>query len=89
MYFRLITIAGIVLIVIGFVGLAITAPIVIQDSIPTSEYSLTAPPTTVTFENTMYVAEYLFMLITILGWGVALYGVFSKPQAQKKEFTFS
>lgn len=80
--YKSITIAGIVLIVIGVIGLAFTAPVVIQSAIPTDEYSLTSPPTRVTFENTMYTAEYAFMLLTILGWGVALYGWASKSKSK-------
>ena len=72
--YKPILIAGLVMIVAGVIGVAITAPVVINDAIPDTEFNIQSPPTETEFRNPMVDAEVISVLLIIAGWIVALFG---------------
>lgn len=72
--YKPILIAGLVMIVAGVVGVAITGPVVINDAIPDTEFNIQSPPTETEFRNPMVDAEVISVLLVIAGWIVALFG---------------
>ncbi len=72
--YKPILIAGLVMVVIGFIGISITAPIVIREAIPDTEYNIQSPPNVTQFRNPMVDAEVVSIMLVIVGWAVALYG---------------
>ncbi|VFJ13240.1 hypothetical protein [Candidatus Nitrosocosmicus franklandus] len=72
--YKPILIAGLVLIVAGVIGVAVTAPAVITESIPDTEFNIQSPPTETEFRNPMVDAEVTSIALIIIGWIVALYG---------------
>jgi hypothetical protein len=76
--YKPILIAGLILVVIGVIGVASTAPTVIQDSIPDTEYNIQSPPNEVEFRNPMVDAEVVSIALIIIGWMVSLFGWYTK-----------
>ncbi len=76
--YKPILIAGLIMVVVGVIGVSITAPIVIQDSIPDTEYNIQSPPNEVEFRNPMVDAEVVSIMLVIVGWAVSLYGWYTK-----------
>ena len=72
--YKPILIAGLVMVVVGFIGVAITAPTVISDAIPDTEFNIQSPPTETEFRNPMVDAEVISVLLIIAGWMVSLFG---------------
>lgn len=72
--YKPILIAGLVLIVAGVIGAAVTAPVVITESVPDTEFNIQSPPTETEFRNPMVDAEVISIALIIVGWIVALYG---------------
>lgn len=72
--YKPILIAGLVMIVAGVIGVALTAPTVISNAIPDTEFNIQSPPTETEFRNPMADAEVISILLIIAGWIVALFG---------------
>lgn len=72
--YKPILIAGLVMVVVGVIGVAITAPTVISDAIPDTEFNIQSPPTETEFRNPMVDAEVISVLLIIAGWMVSLFG---------------
>jgi hypothetical protein len=66
--------AGLIMVVIGVIGISITAPIVISESIPDTEYNIQSPPNVTEFRNPMVDAEVVSVMLVIVGWAVSMYG---------------
>lgn len=64
--YKPILIAGLVMIVAGVIGVAITAPVVINDAIPDTEFNIQSPPTETEFRNPMVDAEVISVLWLLL-----------------------
>jgi len=67
-------IAGIVMVVVGVIGIGVTAPIVISDAIPDTEFNIQSPPSVTEFRNPVVDAEIISIVLVIIGWMVALFG---------------
>jgi len=76
--YKPILIAGLIMVVVGVIGISITAPVVIQDAIPDTEYNIQSPPNEVQFRNPMVDAEVVSVMLIIVGWAVSLYGWYTK-----------
>ena len=76
--YKPILIAGLIMVVVGVIGISITAPVVIKDSIPDTEYNIQSPPNEVEFRNPMVDAEVVSIMLVIVGWAVSLYGWYTK-----------
>jgi hypothetical protein len=72
--YKPILIAGLVLIVVGVIGVAVTAPTVISNAVPDTEFNIQSPPTETEFRNPMADAEVISIILIIVGWIVALFG---------------
>jgi hypothetical protein len=72
--YKPILIAGLVMIVAGIIGVAVTAPVVISDAVPNTEFNIQSPPTETEFRNPMVDAEVISIILIIIGWMVALFG---------------
>ena len=72
--YKPILIAGLIMVVIGVIGISITAPIVIRESIPDTEYNIQSPPNVTEFRNPMVDAEVVSVMLVIVGWAVSMYG---------------
>lgn len=72
--YKPILIAGLIMIVVGVVGVAIKAPIVINQAIPDTEFNIQSPPNEVEFRNPNVDAEVVSIMLIIVGWAVSLYG---------------
>ncbi|HKR73147.1 MAG TPA: hypothetical protein VJR94_03445 [Candidatus Nitrosocosmicus sp.] len=72
--YKPILIAGLVMVAAGIIGVVITAPIVISDAIPDTEFNIQSPPTETEFRNPMVDAEVISVLLVIAGWIVSLFG---------------
>ena len=55
--YKPILIAGLIMVVVGVIGVSITAPTVIRESIPDTEYNIQSPPNEIEFRNPMVDAE--------------------------------
>ena len=66
------------MVVVGVIGVSITAPVVIKDSIPDTEYNIQSPPNEVEFRNPMVDTEVVSIMLVIVGWAVSLYGWYAK-----------
>ena len=76
--YKPILIAGLIMVVVGAIGVVSTAPTVIQDSIPDTEYNIQSPPNEVEFRNPMVDAEVVSIMLIIVGWMVSLFGWYTK-----------
>jgi len=76
--YKPILIAGLIMVVIGVIGVSMTAPTVIQESIPDTDYNIQSPPSEVEFRNPMVDAEIVSIMLVIVGWAVSLYGWYTK-----------
>lgn len=72
--YKPLLIAGLVMIVAGIIGVAVTAPVVISDAVPNTEFNIQSPPTETEFRNPMVDAEVISIILIIIGWMVALFG---------------
>ncbi len=72
--YKPILIAGLVMVIAGVIGIGITAPIVISDAIPDTEFNIQSPPNITEFRNPMVDAEVVSIILVIVGWIVALFG---------------
>ena len=72
--YKPILIAGLVMIVAGIIGVAVTAPAVISNAVPDTEFNIQSPPTETEFRNPMVDAEVISIILIIIGWMVALFG---------------
>ena len=72
--YKPILIAGLIMVVIGVIGISITAPIVIRESIPDTDYNIQSPPNEVQFRNPMVDTEVVSVMLVIVGWAVSMYG---------------
>ncbi len=76
--YKPILIAGLVMVVIGVIGISITAPIVIREAIPDTEFNIQSPPNVTEFRNPMVDTEIVSIMLVIVGWAVSLYGWYGK-----------
>jgi hypothetical protein len=76
--YKPILIAGLIMVVIGVIGISITAPTVIRESVPDTEFNIQSPPTETEFRNPMVDAEIVSIMLVIVGWAVSLYGWYAK-----------
>ena len=76
--YKPILIAGLIMVVIGVIGVSMTAPTVIQDAIPDTDYNIQSPPNEVEFRNPMVDTEVVSVMLIIVGWAVSLYGWYTK-----------
>ncbi|CAN5630950.1 hypothetical protein BH23THE1_BH23THE1_06260 [soil metagenome] len=76
--YKPILIAGLIMIVVGAIGISITAPIVVRESVPDTEFNIQSPPTETEFRNPMVDAEIVSIMLVIVGWAVSLYGWYAK-----------
>ena len=76
--YKPILIAGLIMVVIGVIGVSMTAPTVIQDAIPDTDYNIQSPPNEVEFRNPMVDTEVVSVMLVIVGWAVSLYGWYTK-----------
>jgi hypothetical protein len=76
--YKPILIAGLIMIVVGVIGISITAPTVIRESVPDTEFNIQSPPTETEFRNPMVDAEIVSIMLVIVGWAVSLYGWYAK-----------
>ena len=76
--YKPILIAGLIMVVVGVIGVSLTAPGVIEDSIPDTEYNIQSPPNEVEFRNPMVDAEVVSVMLIIVGWMVSLFGWYTK-----------
>ena len=72
--YKPIMIAGLVMVVVGVIGIGVTAPIVISDAIPDTEFNIQSPPSVTEFRNPVVDAEIISIVLVIIGWMVALFG---------------
>ena len=72
--YKPILIAGLIMVVVGVIGVSLTAPGVIEDSIPDTQYNIQSPPNEVEFRNPMVDAEVVSVMLIIVGWMVSLFG---------------
>ena len=76
--YKPILIAGLIMVVIGVIGVSMTAPTVIQEAIPDTDYNIQSPPNEIEFRNPMVDAEVVSVMLVIVGWAVSLYGWYTK-----------
>ncbi len=76
--YKPILIAGLIMVVVGVIGISITAPIVVRESVPDTEFNIQSPPTETEFRNPMVDAEIVSIMLVIVGWAVSLYGWYAK-----------
>jgi hypothetical protein len=76
--YKPILIAGLIMVVVGVIGISITAPTVIRESVPDTEFNIQSPPTETEFRNPMVDAEIVSIMLVIVGWAVSLYGWYAK-----------
>jgi hypothetical protein len=76
--YKPILIAGLIMVVVGVIGISITAPTVIRESVPDTEFNIQSPPTETEFRNPMVEAEVVSIMLVIVGWAVSLYGWYAK-----------
>ena len=76
--YKPILIAGLIMVVIGVIGVSMTAPTVIQEAIPDTDYNIQSPPNEVEFRNPMVDTEVVSVMLVIVGWAVSLYGWYTK-----------
>ena len=76
--YKPILIAGLIMVVIGVIGVSMTAPTVIQEAIPDTEYNIQSPPNETEFRNPMVDTEVVSVMLVIVGWAVSLYGWYTK-----------
>jgi hypothetical protein len=76
--YKPILIAGLIMVVVGVIGISITAPTVIRESVPDTEFNIQSPPTETEFRNPMVEAEIVSIMLVIVGWAVSLYGWYAK-----------
>lgn len=72
--YKPILVAGLIMVVIGVIGISITAPTVIRESVPDTEYNIQSPPTETEFRNPIVDTEVVSIMLVIVGWAVSLYG---------------
>ncbi len=76
--YKPILIAGLIMVVIGVIGISMTAPTVIQEAIPDTDYNIQSPPNEIEFRNPMVDTEVVSVMLVIVGWAVSLYGWYTK-----------
>ncbi len=76
--YKPILIAGLIMVVIGVIGVSMTAPTVIQEAIPDTDYNIQSPPNEIEFRNPMVDTEVVSVMLVIVGWAVSLYGWYTK-----------
>ena len=76
--YKPILIAGLIMVVVGVIGISTTAPTVIRESVPDTEFNIQSPPTETEFRNPMVDAEIVSIMLVIVGWAVSLYGWYAK-----------
>jgi hypothetical protein len=76
--YKPILIAGLIMVAVGVIGISITAPIVVRESVPDTEFNIQSPPTETEFRNPMVDAEIVSIMLVIVGWAVSLYGWYAK-----------
>lgn len=76
--YKPILIAGLIMVVVGVIGISITAPIVVREAIPDAEFNIQSPPNVTEFRNPMVDAEIGSIMLVIVGWAVSLYGWYAK-----------
>ena len=76
--YKPILIAGLIMVVIGVIGVSVTAPGVIEEAIPDTAFNIQSPPNEVELQNPMAEAEAVSIMLIIVGWIVSLFGWFTK-----------
>ena len=76
--YKPILITGLIMVVIGVIGVSMTAPTVIQEAIPDTDYNIQSPPNEIEFRNPMVDTEVVSVMLVIVGWAVSLYGWYTK-----------
>jgi hypothetical protein len=76
--YKPILIAGLIMVAVGVIGISITAPIVVRESVPDTEFNIQSPPTETEFRNPMVDAEIVSIMLVIVGWAISLYGWYAK-----------
>ena len=76
--YKPILVAGLIMVVVGVIGVSITAPVVINEAIPDTEFNIQSPPNEVEFRNPMVDTEVVSIMLVIVGWAVSLYGWYTK-----------
>ena len=62
---------GLIMVVIGVIGVSMTAPTVIRkDTIPDTDYNIQSPPNEVEFRNPMVDTEVVSVMFIIVGWAI-------------------
>ena len=77
--YKPILIAGLIMVVIGVIGVSVTAPGVIEEAVPDTAFNIQSPPNEVELQNPMAEAEAVSIMLIIVGWIVSLFGWFTKP----------
>lgn len=72
--YKPILITGLAMVIIGIIGISITAPIVISEATPDTEFNIQSPPNVTEFRNPMVDAEVISIALVIAGWAISLYG---------------
>jgi hypothetical protein len=85
--YKPILIAGLIMVVVGVIGISITAPTVIRESVPDTEFNIQSPPTETEFRNPMVDAEIVSIMLVIVGWAVSLYGWYAKTDKKNPSIT--
>ncbi len=85
--YKPILIAGLIMIVAGVIGISITAPAVIREAIPDTEYNIQSPPTETEYRDPMVEAEIVSIALVIVGWAVSLYGWYTKEDKKNPSIT--
>src|ERR1044071_9414678 len=80
--YKPILIAGLIMVVIGVIGVSVTAPGVIEEAVPDTAFNIQSPPNEVELQNPMAEAEAVSIMLIIVGWIVSLFGWF--PTTDKK-----
>jgi len=81
--YKPILIAGLIMVVIGLIGVSVTAPGVIQEAVPDTAFNIQSPPNEVELQNPMAEAEAVSIMLIIVGWIVSLFGWFGEHGACK------
>lgn len=76
--YKPILIAGLIMVVIGVIGVSVTAPGVIEEAVPDTAFNIQSPPNEVEFRNPMVDAEVVSIMLIIVGWMVSLFGWYTK-----------
>ena len=71
--YKPVLIAGIILAAAGFIGVAITGPVVIRAAVPDTDFNIQSPPNVTEFNNPMVNAEIFSIGLVIIGWIVSLF----------------